>query len=70
MINTSEQLGGAIGIAVLAAIEVSYYKRGDRDRRRDRVHTLRPPYGPRDRGADLQPALALVSARTSAGRGA
>jgi EmrB/QacA subfamily drug resistance transporter len=26
MINTSEQLGGAIGIAVLAAIEVSYYK--------------------------------------------
>ena len=26
MINTSEQLGGAIGIALLAAIEVSYYK--------------------------------------------
>jgi EmrB/QacA subfamily drug resistance transporter len=26
MINTSEQLGGAIGIAILAAIEVSYYK--------------------------------------------
>ena len=26
MINTSEQLGGAIGIAVLAAVEVSYYK--------------------------------------------
>jgi EmrB/QacA subfamily drug resistance transporter len=26
MINTSEQLGGAIGIAVLAAIELSYYK--------------------------------------------
>lgn len=26
MINTSEQLGGAIGIAALAALEVSYYK--------------------------------------------
>jgi EmrB/QacA subfamily drug resistance transporter len=26
MINTSEQLGGALGIAILAAVEVSYYK--------------------------------------------
>jgi EmrB/QacA subfamily drug resistance transporter len=26
MINTSEQLGGALGIAILAAIEVGYYK--------------------------------------------
>ncbi len=26
MINTSEQLGGAVGIAVLSAIELSYYK--------------------------------------------
>jgi uncharacterized protein with GYD domain len=26
MINTSEQLGGALGIAILAAVEVGYYK--------------------------------------------
>ncbi len=39
MINTSEQLGGALGIAILAAVEVGYYKHIVFDRLADRgVH--------------------------------
>lgn len=39
MINTSEQLGGALGIAILAAVEVGYYKHLLFDRLADRgVH--------------------------------